>query len=167
VRLHFPQDRSAFVFQGEGKPILTPPRTKVIIYADEGCTTIANIQDLAGVAITDSAIYTAEGLLPEFLGPESVTQVWAKVVGMPGHALDPQTVSLLGFFNTTRGYTHNQTTPATNWIVTHNLGRYPAAVMMFDPAMTIQYDEFAVHHTDTNNLMISHDISVSGIALVE
>lgn len=83
TRLRFPEDRLSFVYGAPGEPIRTPPRTAIKIFADEPCTTPADIRTPAGVGIPFATIYTGDdGLLPEFLGPEPlVSQLWARVVG--------------------------------------------------------------------------------------
>lgn len=81
-RFTFPDDRTAFVYQGPGQPILTPPRTGLQLYADQGATILADVQTLAGLPIAAATVYTgADGLVPLFLGPLNVLQVWAKVLG--------------------------------------------------------------------------------------
>lgn len=64
-------------------------------------------------------------------------------------------------------YVHTQTTPATVWTVVHNLGRRPSSVSVFSLDFAIQWDEFTVQHLDLNQLRVSADVAVSGIALIE
>lgn len=93
-RLRFPEDRTAFVYQGVNEPILSPPRTGLVIYTDAAGTTPADIATLDGVPITNSTVYIGQDfLLPEFLGPTGhVTELWARAVGSlgPAHSLDAQ-----------------------------------------------------------------------------
>lgn len=62
---------------------------------------------------------------------------------------------------------HVQELPATVWTVEHNLGRYPAAVSVFDDDLAIQWSEFGILHIDTNSLYVTADIAITGKALVE
>jgi hypothetical protein len=64
-------------------------------------------------------------------------------------------------------YTHVQNTPATVWVVQHNLGRRPAAVSAFSADWSVQWDEFLVQHVDTNLLYLTADIAIAGKALVQ
>lgn len=92
-RLRFPADRTSFIYQGSGEPILMPAGNGVIIYTDSNATTLADITDTAGTAIPDSKIFIANGLLPEFYGPTGhVLRVYARSVGSVGspYPLDAQ-----------------------------------------------------------------------------
>lgn len=83
-RLLFPEDRTAFVFQAPGKPILTPPRTGLKLFLDEAGTQAADILTEDGSPIPHSTIYTdtVDSLYPIFQGPEGfVHQLWGRVVG--------------------------------------------------------------------------------------
>jgi hypothetical protein len=83
TRMTFPQDRTAFVFQGPLQPILTPPRTGIAIYADAAGTMLADLLYLNSSPINDSTVRTGDdGLIPEFLGPnDGSVMLWAKVLG--------------------------------------------------------------------------------------
>lgn len=61
---------------------------------------------------------------------------------------------------------HSQDTPATVWVVQHNLGRRPAAVTAFSTDFAVQWDEFAVQHISSNLLYITADVAIAGKALV-
>ncbi len=61
---------------------------------------------------------------------------------------------------------HTQGTPATVWVVNHNLGVRPAAVEVFSSDFGIQYAEFAVQHLSTDTLRISMDTPTAGKALI-
>jgi hypothetical protein len=63
-------------------------------------------------------------------------------------------------------HTHTQDTPATVWVVEHNLGRRPAAVSAFSSDFSVQWDEFRVQHVTTNLLYITADVAFAGKALV-
>lgn len=52
------------------------------------------------------------------------------------------------------------------WTVQHNLGYRPAAVSLFSMDYQQQYDEFAVQHVNTNQLLISMDTPTAGRALM-
>lgn len=84
TRLRFPQDRTVFVYQGTNAPILTPPRTGIVVYTDSACTTLANIQTLTGTTIADSLIFAEQGLMDEFLGPEGAQRLFVRISGAIG-----------------------------------------------------------------------------------
>jgi hypothetical protein len=92
-RLRFPADRTSFIYQGSGLPILMPAGNGVIIYTDSNATTLANITYPDTTPIPDSKIFIANGLLPEFYGPTGhVLRVYARSVGSVGapYPLDAQ-----------------------------------------------------------------------------
>lgn len=95
TRYRFPQDRATYVYGDDLAPILTPPRTAVVVYSDQGLTTPADITTLEGQAIALSTLYTEHGLLPEFLGPDGVSRLWTGVQGGTAYPLDAQASSLL------------------------------------------------------------------------
>lgn len=82
-RLLFPEDRTTFIYQRPGEPILTPYRTGLQLFLDESGTVLADIVDENGVPIPYSTIYTGDdSLLPLFYGPTAFTTLlWAKIVG--------------------------------------------------------------------------------------
>lgn len=61
---------------------------------------------------------------------------------------------------------HTQATPASVWIVNHNLGVRPAAVAVFSSDFGITYDEYAVQHLSADTLRISMDTPTAGKALI-
>jgi len=63
-------------------------------------------------------------------------------------------------------FRHDQTTAATVWLVDHNLGRYPAAVVLFMPDLSEQYREYKIQHLSVNSLRVSMDIPTAGVALL-
>lgn len=95
ARYRFPSDRSAFVYGSDLAPILTPPRTALAIYADQALTIPANITDVNGVPIADSTVYTTNGVLDEFYGPDGVTRLWAARPGTSPYPLDAQALSVI------------------------------------------------------------------------
>lgn len=94
TRYRFPQDRATFVYGQDYDPILTPPRTAIVVYEDELLTTPAGITDLVGTPIALSTLYTVAGLVPEFLGPDGLTRLWTGSQGA-AYPLDAQATSLL------------------------------------------------------------------------
>lgn len=52
------------------------------------------------------------------------------------------------------------------WTVDHNLGYRPASVSVFSLDYSSQFDEFAVQHVSTNQLLISMDVPTAGRALM-
>lgn len=167
ARYRFPQDRSAFVYGQDFAPILTPPRTALVVYSDQGLSQLADIQALDGGAVPNSTVYVNNGLLDEFLGPDSLTRLWAARTGSTAFPLDAQALDVLahagGGLPT---YVFTQSTPQSVWTVAHNLGEYPAAVSLFSLDMTTQYDEFAIRHSDVNSLLVSMDAPTAGRALI-
>lgn len=83
----FPIDRTALVMQGAYEPVLTPPTTAIQIFIDANATLLADIQTPLGSTIADSTIYTTNGLLPEFLGPDGYVRLYGKAVGGTGPAV--------------------------------------------------------------------------------
>jgi hypothetical protein len=70
-----------------------PAGNGVIIYSDSNAATLADIAHLDGTVISDSKIFIANGLLPEFYGPTGhVLRVYARSVGSVGapYPLDAQ-----------------------------------------------------------------------------
>lgn len=61
-------------------------------------------------------------------------------------------------------YTHTQSTPASAWVIVHNLARYPKAVAIRDSAGNVCYG--GIHHVDTNQLTITFGHAFSGTATV-
>jgi hypothetical protein len=94
TQYRFPQDRATFVYGQDYDPILTPPRTAIVVYEDELLTTPAGITDLVGTPIALSTLYTVAGLVPEFLGPDGRTRLWTGSQGA-AYPLDAQATSLL------------------------------------------------------------------------
>lgn len=165
-RLRFPQDRTAFVYQDDYEPILTPPRTSIVVFTDEACTTPADIRSEDGTAIPNSTVFTEHGIVPEFLGPDGAFRLWAKPAGATEpYPLEAQVTELLSLEEGTT-YRHVQAIPATVWTVAHNLGYRPASVALFSTDYATQWDEFRVGHVSENTLTVTTDIPVSGVALV-
>lgn len=94
TRYRFPQDRATFVYGQDYDPILTPPRSAVVVYEDEELTSPADITDLGGTPIALSTLYTEQGLIPEFLGPDDLSRLWTGSQGS-AYPLDAQVASLL------------------------------------------------------------------------
>jgi hypothetical protein len=59
-----------------------------------------------------------------------------------------------------------QSVPQAVWSVTHNLGYRPASVSLFSMDFSQPFDEFAVQHTNANQLLISMDVPTAGRALI-
>lgn len=79
----FPQDRETFLYSGPGEPIRQAGQGAVWIYLDEEATTLAVINEVdgdePGDPIAGSVVFVgANGLLPEFYGPDGVVELWAK-----------------------------------------------------------------------------------------
>jgi hypothetical protein len=79
----FPQDRSAYIYQGPMRSLLQAPQMSIVIYSNSAGTTPADIVTSADQAIEDSIVIIAgDGLLPEFYGPVDANTVWARPLGM-------------------------------------------------------------------------------------
>lgn len=169
ARYRFPADRSAFVYGQDFAPILTPPRTALVLYTDEAMTLLADVRDLGGGALPNSTVYVEQGLVPEFLGPDGVTRVWAARAGTTAYPLDAQALDVLAHGAGGGGspsFVFTQSIAQSVWTVAHNLGEYPAAVSIFSADWALQFDEFSVRHTDVNNLLISMDTPTAGKAVI-
>jgi len=163
----FPIDRTALIMQGSYEPVLTPPTTAIKIYMDAEATIAADIQTPQGATIANSTIFTTNGILPEFLGPNGSLRLYGKVVGEgdPAVAMFAQIVAG-GGGGGVANFVFTQSTPQSIWTVAHNLGQYPAAVSVFSSDMQMQFDEFSVRHTDVNNLLVSMDTPSAGVAVI-
>lgn len=94
ARYRFPQDRATYIYGNDFSPILTPPRTALVVYEDEALSVPADITDLGGAPIALSTLYTDHGLIPEFLGPDGLARLWTGSQGA-AYPLDAQAASLL------------------------------------------------------------------------
>jgi hypothetical protein len=66
----FPQDRSAYIYQGAMKSLLQAPKMSIVIYANAAGTVAADIVTSTNQSIEDSIVAIGDdGLLPEFYGP--------------------------------------------------------------------------------------------------
>jgi hypothetical protein len=68
-----------------------------------------------------------------------------------------------GGLQTTR---YDQIMAAAVWLIDHNLGRYPAAVVLFAPDLSEQYSEYKIQHLSLDSLRVSMDIPTAGVALL-
>jgi len=64
----------------------------------------------------------------------------------------------------TSRYTYNQSTAMTDWIVTHNLGRFPSGVTVVDSAGSVI--EGSVQFINSNSIKISFNYAFSGTAYI-
>lgn len=88
----FPQDRSAYIYQGPMKSLLQAPTMSIVIYANSAGTVPADVVTATNQSIEDSIVAIgADGLLPEFYGPMDANTVWARPLGMtvPAYPLYP------------------------------------------------------------------------------
>lgn len=83
ARRTFPQDRMAYRVAGPGSYLYSAATTTVVVYADEACTVLADIQDLEGAPLAGSALVVdATSQLPRFLGPaDGTSTLWVKGAG--------------------------------------------------------------------------------------
>jgi len=59
------------------------------------------------------------------------------------------------------GFVHEQAVPLSEWVINHNLGRYPVAVVLDSGGTTV---EGTIIHTDANSLTITFSGIFSGVA---
>jgi hypothetical protein len=119
----FPDDAGRLVFSssGQGSPLRSAADIPFVVYADEACTTPADITDLAGNAIAGSIIITDhESLLPNFYGPDHVFQLW--ILQANGVGTVSSIVAQRKLFEevVAPAYQHVQTDPAAEWHILHN-----------------------------------------------
>jgi hypothetical protein len=164
----FPIDRTALIMQGPYEPVLTPPTTAIQIFTDANATIPASIQTPQGTNIANSTVFTTNGLIPEFLGPDGAVRLFGKVVGGddPAVAMFAQIVAAGGGGGGAANFVFTQPTPQSVWTVAHNLGQYPSAVSVFSADLQMQYDEFSIRHTDVNHLLVSMDTPTAGVAVI-
>ena len=62
------------------------------------------------------------------------------------------------------GYTHDQITPSTTWVITHNLGRWYPDVQILDSANSIVIGD--ISHQSANQLTITFSAAFAGKAFV-
>jgi hypothetical protein len=62
-------------------------------------------------------------------------------------------------------YVHTQASPSATWVIAHNLGHFPAALMVVDSAGTEVYG--GIHHNSTNQLTATFTAPFSGEAYVQ
>lgn len=89
ARLLFPADRTAYVYSAPGRAITVPDHVSLQVFLDQACTALADIATPAGVTIANATLYTDDaGLVPEFLGPDGTSRLWAKPVTGAAYPLD-------------------------------------------------------------------------------
>ena len=64
----------------------------------------------------------------------------------------------------TSRYTYNQSTAISDWIVTHNLGRFPSGVTVVDSAGSVI--EGSIQFINNNSIKISFNYAFSGTAYI-
>lgn len=72
---------------------------------------------------------------------------------------DVETVNIL-----TARYTYTQSLAIKDWIITHNLGRFPSGIMVVDSAGSVI--EGAVQYINNNSIKISFNYAFSGIVYI-
>lgn len=172
TRLRFPADRTAFVYQGPYTAVLSAPATiGVVVYADSACTMLANILDPDSLGvIAGSTLYPdSGGLIPEFLGPDGLTQLWIRFANSTGagRRIEPTPLSLIQELSGTGSvaYVYTQTTPATTWTIDHPLPFQPA-VTVIDSAGTEQYVDVSYPPNSPGRVVVSASAPFAGKALL-
>lgn len=82
---------------------------------------------------------------------------------VPGPA-GPQGVSGLTGPPGTSPYIHTQSTPASTWIITHNLGYYPSGVSVIDSSLDRVYPSIAYSSVNVVTLLFANPNS--GLAFI-
>jgi glycerophosphoryl diester phosphodiesterase len=95
TRWRFPADRLIFRYGAPGTPLYSPANDAVTIFTDAAATVPAAIQDLDGNPIDSTMPIGVDCLIPEFLGPEDVTTLYARTSAGTVTALFVQTGQLL------------------------------------------------------------------------
>jgi glycerophosphoryl diester phosphodiesterase len=78
TRWLFPQDRLVFRYGAPGTPLYSPQGETVTIFTNSSATVAASIQDSDGNPIDNTLDIGSDCLIPEFLGPDGLTEVYAK-----------------------------------------------------------------------------------------
>lgn len=78
TRWLFPGDRLTFRYGAPGTPLYSPQGETVTIYTNSAATVLAGIQAPDGTPIDSTLDIGSDCLIPEFLGPDGLTEVWAK-----------------------------------------------------------------------------------------
>lgn len=78
TRWLFPQDRLTFRYGAPGTPLYSPQAETVTICTDTAGTVQASIQDPNGNPIDSVLDIGADCLIPQFLGPDNATVLYAK-----------------------------------------------------------------------------------------
>lgn len=78
ARWQFPQDRLVFRYGTPGTPLYSPASETVTICTDPAGTIPADIQNTIGTSIDSTLDIGQDCLIPEFLGPDGVTAVYAR-----------------------------------------------------------------------------------------
>jgi hypothetical protein len=78
TRWLFPQDRLVFRYGAPGTPLYSPQGETVTIYTDPAATVLASIQAPDGTPTDATLDIGNDCLIPEFLGPDGLTEVYAK-----------------------------------------------------------------------------------------
>lgn len=78
TRWQFPQDRLVFRYGAPGTPLYSPQGETVTICTDPAGTVSASIQSTSGAPVDAVLSIGEDCLVPEFLGPDGVTVLYAR-----------------------------------------------------------------------------------------
>jgi glycerophosphoryl diester phosphodiesterase len=78
TRWLFPQDRLVFRYGAPGTPLYSPQGETVTIFTDAAATVAASILEPDGTPTDNTLDIGSDCLIPEFLGPDNLTEVYAK-----------------------------------------------------------------------------------------
>lgn len=113
------------------------PALTVLVEKPSGPVELTILPDPAVVTVEQSIAPVDVSILPD---PATV------VVEVPGHDNDAHLV-------------HVQATPALEWTVAHNLGKFPSVTIVDSAGSEV---EAAVRHNDANNLTVTFTAAMSG-----
>jgi hypothetical protein len=78
ARWLFPSDRLVFRYGTPGTPLYSPAAERVVICTDSAGTALAGIQAPDGTTIDATLSIGQDCLIPEFLGPDGLTTLYAR-----------------------------------------------------------------------------------------
>ena len=64
------------------------------------------------------------------------------------------------------GYLHTQTTPASVWTVTHNLGRRALDLVVYSADYSVQWDNVMLTPTSPTQCTLTFDAPTAGVAYI-
>lgn len=141
ARFLFPDDPFLFRVSSPGSPLYSTTSDSLVIYADAGATTLADIQHVDHTTVFESALMLdGTAVIPQFYGPDGVTDLWAispngeifQLTAASGPRLDAIEADLVGI-SAVRSYTATlgTVTGSTPYPVNYNLNNAFPHVHLF------------------------------------